>query len=144
MSSYRRKKGVKKLRRQGMIFMLWTTPICLLIGFWYTPFFGIAGFAFIIGILIYFVSKKSELSSPKEDEQKKQILEYELLIYDYIRENQGKAYTESALMKRIEDDRKISNTIFYSRSSLQTILNKLISEGKIKSVQKNGEVYYFF
>ncbi len=51
-------KRAKKTRRRGIIFMLWTTPICIIIGFWFPTFYGVAAFSFICGLLIYLLGKK--------------------------------------------------------------------------------------
>jgi len=65
-------------------------------------------------------------------------------LFDFLKDNQGKAFTFKALNNRLEKFLEDSKEIDYCRENLQKILDELTSKGSIKSVQRGQETHYFF
>lgn len=63
-------------------------------------------------------------------------------LYNYL-EDQGAAFTIRALEKRLKDIIEDPNEREYGRINLEQGLNKLRAQGRINSVQHNGETHYF-
>ena len=69
--------------------------------------------------------------------------ELEDMLHNYLKENQGKAFTIVALRKRIEVFTLDPQIKEYIGKNLLTILNKMKDNGKIKLTQHEGRSYYF-
>lgn len=65
------------------------------------------------------------------------------MLHNYLKENQGKAFTIVALRKRFETFTLDPQTKEYSRKNLQIILNNMRDNGKIKLTQREGKSYFF-
>ena len=65
-------------------------------------------------------------------------------IFNFLKDNKGKAFTVRALNIRVENILEELNEREYFRKNLQNILKGMISDGWIKSVQNGEEIHYFF
>ncbi|MFW9969511.1 MAG: hypothetical protein ACFFDF_04870 [Candidatus Odinarchaeota archaeon] len=65
-------------------------------------------------------------------------------LYDYLKNNQGAAYTVMALQTRLESFVNDPKEREFGNENLETILNKMRAVGTIRSVEKNDETHYFY
>ena len=68
---------------------------------------------------------------------------FEDKVYNYLLENQGKAFTIVAIRKKVEAFNIDPQIREYSGSNLLTILKKMRDKGKIKLIQHDGKIHYF-
>ena len=61
------------------------------------------------------------------------------IIYDYLEENKGKAFTSKSIFNRCEEIKGFDVTI----SNIKRILANLTIAGKINSSEKEGELFYY-
>jgi len=69
--------------------------------------------------------------------------DFEDMVYNFLLENQGKAFTIVAIRKSVESINIDPHISEYSGSNLLTILKKMRDKGKIKLIQHDGKIYYF-
>lgn len=66
----------------------------------------------------------------------------ERLIYHYLKNNEGKAYTIKSLKNTLMNKMDTPFEKEYLRKNIEKILNKMNLKKKIQSIQKNGDIYY--
>ncbi len=101
----------------------------------------IGGLIFIIGILIRIVDRLQEKTSDTYSTREKKT-EIEIVddIINYLKNNEGKAFTLNALLKRIYE----GNQIKYNVNTVEKLLQLLVSNNEISSQFKDGEVFYLY
>lgn len=84
---------------------------------------------------------KIEQSPKKQLTEEKAIYarNVEDIIYDYLKENKGKAFTSKSIINRCEEIKGFDVTI----SNIKRILANLTIAGKINSSEKEGELFYY-
>ncbi|MFX1389849.1 MAG: hypothetical protein ACFE9Z_07310 [Promethearchaeota archaeon] len=68
----------------------------------------------------------------------------EKLILNYLKSNPGKAYSVSALLKRIRDNIKNKSVKRYLKRNCEDILEKMLSKVEIQTVYKDGFMHYSY
>jgi len=119
-------------------------PIPFLRTLYRTIIFGAIIFGaliFIIGIIIRLVDhvqeKKEYSYSIEQEKTEKEIVED---FIDYLKKNEGKAFTVNALLKRIYQE----NQIKINRNNIEELLQILVNKNEIKYVFKDGENFYLY
>jgi len=69
--------------------------------------------------------------------------EFEDKIYNYLLENKKKAFTIVALRTRLVEILFDSQKKEYGKNNLQKVLNQMKINGKIRTTQHEGKLYYF-
>jgi hypothetical protein len=101
----------------------------------------IGGLIFIIGLLIRIVDRIQEkTSSPYPIEEKKTVNEILDDIIEYLKNNEGKAFTLNALLNRIYEE----NQIKFNKNAIEDLLQVLVSSNEISSQFKDGELFYLY
>ncbi|MFW9946139.1 MAG: hypothetical protein ACFFDX_04850 [Candidatus Odinarchaeota archaeon] len=104
-------------------------------------FLVIGSLIFIIGIILRIVDriqgKTSSRYSIKERKTENEVIED---IINYLKNNEGKAFTLKALMNRIYEE----NLIEINKNIIEDLLQVLINSNKIRSQFKDGEIFYSY
>lgn len=61
------------------------------------------------------------------------------IIFDYLKENKGKAFTSKSLHQRCEEIKELDMTV----DDIKNISDNLTAIGKIGSHEKEGEIFYY-
>jgi len=69
--------------------------------------------------------------------------EFEDKVYNYLLENKKKAFTIVALRKRLEEIIVNSQKKEYGKINLLNVLNQMKINGKIRTTQHEGKLYYY-
>ena len=139
----RRKLGKKEGDKiAGFITMLSFGLIFILFDLYFFSYsdiylYTIIGLIMILigGIGLFFTIRKHQ----KVKTQEKNARNIEDIIYNYLKENKGKAFTSKSIFNRCEEIKEIDVTI----SNIKRILANLTVAGKINSSEKEGELFYY-
>lgn len=82
---------------------------------------------------------EQSLKKPLTEEKAIYARNVEDIIYDYLKENKGKAFTSKSIFNRCEEIKEFDVVI----SDIKRILVNLTVEGKISSSEKEGEIFYY-
>ena len=80
----------------------------------------------------------TDIKSPNAPEK------LDVIIYQYLKQNVGKAFTEKALISRIMKKVPNESDKEYLINNIESILNRLALHKRINKVQRNGQFYYSF
>ena len=101
----------------------------------------IGGIIFIIGILIRIVDRLQEKTpytySIKEKKTENEVIDD---IINFLKNNEGKAFTLNALLNRIYEE----NQIEFNENTVEELLQLLVSNNEISSQFKDGERFYLY
>ncbi|NVM37250.1 MAG: hypothetical protein HWN81_16760 [Candidatus Lokiarchaeota archaeon] len=106
-----------------------------------------------IGVIVSIIGAitGSIKATTKTDTNHRRKTVIEKIIYDYLRENRGKAYTIRALQTRLENikferafTRDLKERKDYYENELRRILEKLVSYGDLQYNKHDGEIHYFY
>ncbi|MFX1493087.1 MAG: hypothetical protein ACFFBZ_02265 [Promethearchaeota archaeon] len=104
-------------------------------------FLAIGSLIFIIGIILRIVDriqgKTSSRYSIKERKTEDEVIED---IINYLKNNEGKAFTLKALMNRIYEE----NLIEINENVIEDLLQVLVNSNEIRSQFKDGEIFYSY
>lgn len=67
---------------------------------------------------------------------------FDMIIFQYLRQNVRKAFTEKALISRIMKKVPNESDKEYLINNIESILNRLALQKRINKVQRNGQFYY--
>jgi hypothetical protein len=83
-------------------------------------------------------------SEPKREVYKedKFFSKLDKMIYQFLKQNVGKAFTFTAILNRIIDNLEDENEIEYLKTNGEELLNQLSLRKYINVVVKQGEVFY--
>ena len=104
--------------------------------------------AIIIGVLIFFIGiilrKTDHLKENKEYSYsiEREKIENEVAdeFINFLKNNEGKAYTVNALLNRIYED----NQIEVNKHNVEELLQVFVKKNEIKKALKNDENFYFY
>jgi len=65
-------------------------------------------------------------------------------VGNFLKENQGSAFTIKALNNKLEQIINDNDVLEYTRENLQEILNNLRNNKTIDTAEHNGEIHYLF
>jgi len=101
----------------------------------------IGGLILIIGIIIRVVDRIQEKTSYtysiKEKKTENEVIDD---IINYLKNNEGKAFTLKALLNRIYEE----NQIEINENTIEELLQVLVSSNEIKHQFKDGELFYLY
>jgi len=99
--------------------------------------YTIVGLVMILigGIGLFFTIRKHQ----RVKTQEKNARNVEDIIYNYLKENKGKAFTSKSIFSRCEEIKEFDVII----SNIKRILANLTVAGKINSSEKEGELFYY-
>jgi len=101
----------------------------------------IGSIIFIIGILIRIVDrlqeKKSSTYSIKERKTENEVIDD---IINFLKNNEGKAFTLNALLNRIYEEDRFE----FNEKIIEELLQVLVSSNEISSQFKDGEIFYLY
>ena len=101
----------------------------------------IGGIIFIIGIIIRIVDRIQEKTSyTYSTKERKPEIEIIDDIINYLKDNEGRAFTLNALLKRIYEE----NQIEFNENNVEELLQLLVSNNEISSQFKDGEIFYLY
>ncbi|MFX0017251.1 MAG: hypothetical protein ACFFAK_13915 [Promethearchaeota archaeon] len=96
---------------------------------------------FIIGIIIRIVDRFQEKTSYtysiKEKKPENEVIDD---IINFLKNNEGKAFTLNALLNRIYEE----NQIEFNENIVKDLLELLVNNNEISSQFKNGELFYLY
>ncbi len=67
---------------------------------------------------------------------------FDTMIYQFLRDNGEKAFTNRAIVNRIMEKLTDDSDIQFLKKNISGILNKLVLQRRIDKVQRNKEYYY--
>ncbi|UCC19863.1 MAG: hypothetical protein JSV62_00880 [Promethearchaeota archaeon] len=102
-------------------------------------FLVISGLVIIVGIVL---SKRMSLE--KKITSTPKIVGFEKVLFNYLKENQGRAFTVKALKGRIEGTVDIFQRKYCTEDNIKRILERLVSIKALQSNKHEGEPHYFF
>jgi hypothetical protein len=101
----------------------------------------IGSIIFIIGIIIRRVDrvqeKKESIYSIEQEKTENEIVDD---FIDYLKKNEGKAFTVNALLNRIYQEKQIE----INRNNIEELLQILVNKNEIKYIFKEGENFYLY
>lgn len=101
----------------------------------------IGGLILIIGIILRVVDRIQEKTSyPYSIKEKKTENEVIDDIINYLKNNEGKAFTLNALLNRIYEE----NQIEINENTIEELLQVLVNSNEIKHQFKDGELFYLY
>jgi len=91
------------------------------------------------------LSLKNSILRQMESEKRKMFEECENKIFDYLKLNEGQAFTAQSLMKRLENNFENSELMSFFKNNIQELLNRLLfnKNKTIHSALREGKTYYF-
>lgn len=100
-----------------------------------------------IGIGYFFINEdffRLRKKTKIYDERTKELFKAtEKKILKYLKANVGNAYSNKALLNRLDESVQHPYYKEYIKKNAERILSNMISEGNIQTAQKNGETHYF-
>jgi len=87
---------------------------------------------------------KSPILKKQKNQTQQMTKTLEDLILNYLKQNEGKAFTSKVLLGKLEEIIENPQTYEYFKANSKGLLNKLIHNKTIKSTEKDGNRYYFF
>ena len=137
-------RGSKNLKNAAIMTILSFLIITIFIG-WILQIIGF----FRLSSLEQFHYKQPQISTIVDSEPKRQVYKedrsfskFDKMIYEFLKQNDGKAFTFTAILKRITDNLDDENEIEYFKTNGEELLNQLSLRKFINVVVKNGEVFY--
>lgn len=117
------------------------------IGFSGSNYYFLAGILMLVGGFVWvgiIIQKKEKTVSliREKFETEKYGKEVEYKLLNYINTNKGIAFSVQALINRLEEFIEDIGTRNYCKRNIESILNKLIYDGKIEYSEKNGISHY--
>lgn len=101
----------------------------------------IGALIFLIGIILRIVDHFQEKKEfDYSIEQKKTESEIVNNFIDYLKKNEGNAFTVNALLNRIYED----NQIDVNRNNIEDLLQIFVKKNEIKYLLKDGENFYLY
>jgi len=94
----------------------------------------------IIGFLYLIKHIEEKSKREKSEKEEKDILEFEEIIYNYLKSNINRAFTAKSIMVRVFSNR-LANAL---KELVESSLENLVKRGKIQLTQKENEIIYFF
>ena len=86
---------------------------------------------------------EGSIHKKKRVDVKKMIEEIDVILTNYLKKNEGKAFTSNVLLGILENVFENSEILEYLQNNIEGILNRLLFNGKIQSNHHDGKVYYF-
>lgn len=87
---------------------------------------------------------KNSILKKQKIKAQKIVTGVEDLLINYLKTNEGKAFTSKSLISRLEDTIDNPDAHEYFKTNLEGLLNNLTFKRIILSTQKEGDTYYFF
>lgn len=137
-------RGSKNLKNAAIMTILSFLIVTIFIG-WILQIIGF----FRLSNLEQFHYEKPQMSTivnsqPKREVYKedKSFSKFDKMIYQFLKQNAGKAFTFTAILNRIIDNLEDENEIEYLKTNGEELLNQLSLRKYINVVVKQGEVFY--
>jgi len=88
-------------------------------------------------------SLKAQIVKEERENKRKMVEEIDKFLVKYLQSNTGKAFTAKSIMKRLVDELDNREWLEYLGKNIEGVLNRLTSNGAIKSNQHLGGIFFF-
>jgi len=88
-------------------------------------------------------SLKAQIVKEERENKLKMVEEIDKFLVKYLQSNAGKAFTAKSIMKRLVDELDSREWLEYLGKNIEGVLNRLTSNGAIKSNQHLGGIFFF-
>jgi uncharacterized membrane protein len=137
-------KGSKDLKYAAIMIILTFLMITILIA-WILQIIGF----FRLSTLEQYQYEEPQISTKIDSEPKSEVYiedrsfsKFDKMIYQFLKQNEGKAFTFTAILNRIISKLDDENEIEYFKTNGEELLNQLSLKKYVNVVVKQGEVFY--
>ncbi|MFX1574258.1 MAG: tetratricopeptide repeat protein [Promethearchaeota archaeon] len=89
------------------------------------------------------IAIEGSIHRKKRFDKKKMVEEIDVILTNYLKKNEGKAFTSHSLLEKLDNVIENSEILEHLQDNIEGILNRLLFNGKIHSNRHEGKVYYF-